>query len=309
MADKIPLIIDCDPGVDDAIALLMAFASPELEVLAVTTAVGNVSSELTARNACIVRQIAGREDVPVFAGCSRPLMRGPVGAGHFHGVGGLGTLDLFEPAVPMADGHAVNAIIDMVMSRPEGTVTVVTIGAMTNLAMAMILQPLLAQRIRQVVAMGGARTEGGNITASAEFNIFADPHAAHVVFESGCPMVVIGLDATHQVRATAGRIAVIEALNTTAAAAATELLRFSRSVERDLVGGTDSPLHDPCTIAYLLKPELFEMRAARVTVETASPLSLGHTAVEFRAEVPNAQWVTRIDADRLFDLLVERLRR
>ncbi len=309
MTDKIPLIIDCDPGVDDATALLMAFASPELELLAITTVAGNVSAELTARNACLVRQIAGREDVPVFAGAAQPLVRVPVEAGHFHGESGLGSLPLFEPMRPPAEGHAANVIVETVMARPAGTVTMVTIGPMTNLALAMRLEPRLAGRLARIVAMGGARREGGNITASAEYNIYADPHAAHVVFESGCPVVVMGLDATHQVRATETRIAAIEAVGTRAAEAVAELLRFSRRVERDVVWGLDAPLHDPCTIAYLLKPELFETRPCRMTVEMVSPLTLGHTAVEFRSETPNAQWATRVDADGLFALLTERLSR
>lgn len=309
MADQIPVIIDCDPGVDDAIALLLAFASPEIDLIAVTTVAGNVSAELTARNACLVREIAGQPDVPVHQGAARPLVRVPVEAGHFHGESGLGRLSLFEPAAGAAAAPAATAIVDRAMARPAGTVTIVTIGPMTNLAVAMAIEPRLAGHLRQVVAMGGARTEGGNITASAEYNIFADPHAAHIVLESGCRVVLIGLDATHQVRATEARIAAIEALGTASARAAGDLLRFSRDIEAELVGGRDAPLHDPCTIAWLLKPELLEMRPARVTVETGSPLTLGHTAVEFRSETPNAGWAVRADGEGVFALLTDRLGR
>jgi len=309
VTQTIPLIIDGDPGVDDAVALLLAFASPELELLAVTTVAGNVSAELTARNARIVRQIAGREDVPVFAGAERPLTRAPIEAGHFHGESGLGRLALFEPAAPASPSHAAAAIVEAVMARPAGGVTVAAMGPMTNLALAVALEPRLAGRLKQVVAMGGARTEGGNITASAEYNVFADPHAAHVVLGAGVPVTMIGLDATHQVRATEARIAAIEGLGTRAARAAGELLRFSRDIERDLVGGVDAPLHDPCTIAFLLRPDLFDTRAARIAVETGSALTMGHTAVEFRSEAPNARWAVRADADGLFALLTERLGR
>ena len=307
MTLRIPIIIDCDPGVDDIVALLLAFASPELEILAVTTVAGNVSAKLTARNAAMVREVARREEVPVFAGAAAPLDREPVEAGHFHGEHGTGALPPFEPSAPIAATPAADALIDIVMHRPPGTVTLVVTGPMTNVALAMQNEPMLAQRLGRIVAMGGARSEGGNITASAEYNIFADPHAAQIVFASGCPIVCFGLDATHQVRATEARIAAIEALGTPAAAMAAAMLRFSRDVERDIVGGTDAPLHDPCPIAWLLRPELFELKPCRIEIETASPLTLGHTAVEFRSDRPNAQWAVRADAPGLFDLLAERL--
>jgi purine nucleosidase len=301
------IIIDCDPGVDDAVALLLAFASPELEILGVTTVAGNVSAELTARNAAMVRQVARREEVPVFAGAARPLVRAPVEAGHFHGEHGTGSFTPFEPAAPIDATPATAAIVELVMRRPAGSVTLVVTGPMTNVALAMQREPVLAGRLRQIVAMGGARSEGGNITASAEYNIFADPHAAQFVFASGCPIVAFGLDVTHQVRATEERIAAIEALGTPAAAMAASILRFSRDVERELVGEPDAPLHDPCPIAWLLQPELFELKPCRIEVETESPLTLGHTAVEFRSDRPNAQWAVRADARGLFDLLTERL--
>ncbi len=305
------LIIDCDPGVDDALALLLAFASPELEIAAVTTVAGNVGVELTARNARLMREIAGREDLPVHAGCARPLVREPVEADHFHGVTGLGELVVFEPAAPAEQAHAVHAIVEAVMSRPAGSVDVAVTGPMTNLAAAMVLEPRLAGRLGAVSVMGGARSEGGNITASAEYNIHADPHAADVVFKSGCRLVVFGLDATHQVRATPARMGALERIRTPRAQTALELLRFSSATERRLVGGDSPPLHDPCPVAWLLRPELFETRAARIEVETGSTLTLGHTAVEFRVggERPpaNAEWAVRADAEGVFDLLFDRL--
>jgi purine nucleosidase len=307
---KRSLIIDCDPGVDDAVALFLAFASPELEILGITTVAGNVSAALTARNARVVRAIAGRPDVPVFAGCQRPMVRVPVEAGHFHGETGLGDLPFDEPSDDNAPGHAVDFIVRTVMAQAAGSVDMAVVGPMTNLAMAMILEPAIVGRLGRVVVMGGARREGGNITASAEYNIFADPHAAHVVLSSGARCIVHGLDATHQVRATAERVAAIAAIDSPAAQATARLLWFSTHIEKTLVGGVAPPLHDPCTIAWLLAPQLFETVPCRLTVETASPLTLGHTAVEFRLDDPAAatvRWVTASDGQGVFDLIAERL--
>ena len=309
----IPLIIDCDPGVDDAVALLLAFAAPErLELLAVTTVGGNVPARLTARNARIIRQIAGREDVPVHAGAEQPLLRPAEAASHFHGESGLGWLEISEPEAPTAPGHAALAIVEAVMSRPPKTVALAAMGPLTNLALAMRLEPALAGRLDRVVLMGGARREGGNITASAEYNIYADPHAAQIVFGSGCAAVVLGLDATHQVRTTPERLAAIQALGTPAAQAVGRLLEFSQHVERRLVGLDPPPLHDPCTIAWLLAPDLFSAVPVQLTVETCSPVTLGHTAVEFRLGAGGQsaiRWVTHVDADGVYALLLEHLGR
>ncbi|MND71318.1 Pyrimidine-specific ribonucleoside hydrolase RihA [compost metagenome] len=306
---KQSLIIDCDPGVDDATGLLTAFASNAFDLLAVTTVGGNVSAEKTARNARILRQIAGREDVPVFVGAARPLKREPAGAGEFHGAEGLGDLEPFEPSAPAGEGTSAEAIAGLVMERPAGSVALAVMGPMTNLALALRAEPRLAAHLGPVVVMGGARSEGGNITASAEFNIWADPEAAAEVFASGCRMIVMGLDVTHQVRATEERIAAIEALPTASAKASAAMLRFSQRIERVIVGWDAGPLHDPCTVAWLLKPELFELKPCRIAVETESELTRGHTAVEFRVEAATANhfWATRADADGVFALITENL--
>lgn len=307
----LPLIIDCDPGVDDAVALMLAFASPKLDLLAVTTVGGNVSVDKTARNARILRQIAGREDVPVHAGADRPLVRDPAGAGEFHGPEGLGRMEPFEPTTPLAADGAVEAIIRIVMARPEGEVALAVLGPMTNLALALRQEPRLAAHLGPVVVMGGARAEGGNITPSAEFNIWADPDAAAEVFASGCKVIVLGLDATHQVRATEARIAAIEAIASPSARAAAAVLRFSQAVERTIVGEDASPLHDPCTVAWLLEPELFELRPCRIEVETVSDLTRGHTAVEFRINPVEARhyWADKADSQGVFDLITTTLER
>lgn len=305
------LIIDCDPGVDDAVGLLLAFGSPELDLLAVTTVAGNVSLERTARNARILRQLAGRTEVPVFAGAQRPLRRPPGEAAEFHGAEGLGVLEIFEPDLPSGESTAAQAIVEAVMARPEGAVAMAVMGPMTNLALALRAEPRLAARMGPVVVMGGARSEGGNITASAEFNIWADPDAAAEVFASGCRVTVLGLDVTHQVRATQARIAAIETLPGVCARTAASLLRFSQDVERRIVGWEWAPLHDPCTVAWLLKPELFRAVPCRIEVETESDLTRGHTAVEFRIDAASARhhWVVEADADAVFALIAERLER
>ncbi|MFC5346084.1 nucleoside hydrolase [Brevundimonas staleyi] len=303
------MIIDCDPGVDDAVGLLLAFGSPELDLKAITTVGGNVPVEKTARNARIIRQVAGRDEVPVYAGAARPLVREPAGAGEFHGAEGLGDLAAVEPDAPVADGSAVDAIVRIVMEAEPRSVALAVMGPMTNVALALRAEPKLAERLGPVVVMGGARAEGGNITASAEFNIWADPDAAAEVFASGCEMVVFGLDATHQVRATEERIAAVEAVGNASADMAAAMLRFSQRIERTIVGWDAAPLHDPCTVAWLLKPGLFKLTPCRIEVETVSDLTRGHTAVEFRVEADKARhlWAVEADGQGVFDLIVERL--
>lgn len=305
------LIIDCDPGVDDAVALLLAFASPELEVLAVTTVAGNVSVNRTTRNARILRQIAGREDVPVHAGADQPLIRALAHAADFHGVEGLGDLAPFTPDAPASDLPAVEAIIATVMARPANAVDIAVLGPMTNVALALRAEPTLQDRVRRVVVMGGAASEGGNITRFAEFNIWADPEAASEVFASRCPMVVLSLDATHQVRATETRIARIEAIDTARARAVAAMLRFSQRIERTLLGFEAAPLHDPCVIAWLLAPHLFADRPCHVEVEVLSDERRGHTEVDFAVATDAAaapdRWVVAADGQGVFDLIAGRL--
>ncbi len=308
-----PLIIDCDPGVDDAIALFMAFAAPEMfDIVAITTVSGNVDAALTARNACLIRQLAQREDVPVYAGAAAPLVRAPIAASHFHGVSGLGDLNIFAPSAPVAPGVAADVIVEQVMRRAPGTVSLAVTGPMTNLALALRREPALVSHLGPVVAMGGARSAGGNITASAEFNIFADPHAAHEVLTSGLRVTLLGLDATHQVRATPQRVAVVKGIDTVGGRTVAQLLDFCVRTQNPLAGCDGPPLHDPCVIAYLLAPHLFRAAPVDLRIETQSSLTMGHTAVEFRLPDPtaaNAIWVTEADADGVFALLLDLLGR
>ena len=305
------LIIDCDPGVDDAVALMLAFGSGAFELLAITAVGGNVPVLQTARNARILRQISGREDVPVFMGADRPLRRAPAGAGEFHGPEGLGDMVPFELEAPCAQGLAADAIIDLVMARPARSVAVAVLGPLTNLALALRKQPELAERLGPVAVMGGARSEGGNITASAEFNIWADPDAAAEVLATGCDVILFGLDATHQVRATEARIAALEAAGTPMAQAAASMMRFSQRIEREIVGWEAPPVHDPCPVAWLLEPALFTLQPCRVSVETDSDLTRGHTAVEFREAVAGTlphRWATEADADGIFARIADAVR-
>jgi purine nucleosidase len=303
-----PLIIDCDPGVDDAIALLLALASPaEFDRLGITTVAGNVPLSLTTANARRICQLAQRPEVPVYAGCPRPILRSLVTAADVHGANGLQGAVLPEPTQPQPSQHAVTFLIDRLTTAPH-PITLATLGPLTNLAVALIQCPAIAQGLDQVVIMGGA-LGGGNITPAAEFNIYVDPHAARVVVEAGLPLTMLGLDVTHQVLTTPDRLAALEILGTPVGLAAAGLLRHygQIDVERGLFA---PPLHDPCVIAYLLRPDLFTGRPMRLAVETEGTLCLGRTvgnAYPTAAAPANATVITSADADGIFQLLTERL--
>jgi purine nucleosidase len=305
-----PIIIDCDPGQDDALAILLALGSPaELEVLAITAVAGNVPLALTATNAQKVVTLAGRPDLPVHAGCDRPLLRPLVTAEWVHGESGLDGAELPEPARLLADAHAVDAIVAILRARPAGTVTLCPLGPLTNVAMAMLKAPDVVPRICEIVLMGGAIGEG-NVTPAAEFNVYVDPHAAHVVFEAGVPLVMHGLDVTHQALVTPARLAAIRALGTPVGRAVTGLREFYNIYDQTRRGGTRAPLHDPCAVAWLLRSELFGGRDCHVAIETRGEHTLGRTVVDWsgRSGRPaNARVIDRIDADGFFALLTERL--
>ena len=307
-----PIIIDCDPGQDDALAILLALGSPdELEVLAITAVAGNVPLALTEKNARKIVALAGRTDVPVHAGCVQPMVRPLVTAEFVHGETGLDGADLPEPTVPLAASHAVDAIIDILRTRPEGLVTICPVGPLTNIAMAMRKAPDIVPRIREIVLMGGAIGQG-NITPSAEFNIYVDPHAAKVVFEAGVKLTMHGLGVTHQALVTPARLAAIEALATPVSRAVVGLLQFYNRYDQTQRGRPGAPLHDPCAIAYLLRPELFQGRDCHVAIETTSELTMGRTVVDWHGrsgQAANATVVDKIDADGFFALLTERLGR
>jgi purine nucleosidase len=306
------IIIDCDPGHDDALAILLALGSPaELEVLAITAVAGNVPLALTEENARKVCELAGRPDVAVHAGCDRPLVRELVTAEYVHGRTGLDGADLPEPRMPLAPAHAVDAIVELLRSHAPGTITLCPTGPLTNLALALRKAPDIVPRIKEVVLMGGATGEG-NITPSAEFNIYVDPHAAKIVFEAGVPLVMHGLDMTHQALVTPPRLEAIRALGTPLSRAVADLLAFYNGYDQTRRGRAGAPLHDPCVIAYLLRPALFGGRSCHVAIETHGEHTLGRTVVDWSrrtAKTPNATVIDEIDADGFFAVLTERLAR
>tara|TARA_R110002012_G_scaffold7959_6_gene37170 strand:- start:2676 stop:3617 length:942 start_codon:yes stop_codon:yes gene_type:complete len=307
------IIIDTDPGQDDAVAILVALASPEeLDVLGITCVAGNVPLDLTSRNARIVCELAGKRDVKVFAGCDRPLGRALVTAEHVHGKTGLDGPDLPEPTMPTAEGHAVDFIIDTLRDNAPGTVTLCPLGPLTNIATALQKAPDIADRIAKIVLMGGGYFEGGNITPTAEFNIYVDPQAADIVFKSGAPIVVMPLDVTHKALVTKARNDAFRALGTPVGIAVAEMTDFFERFDKEKYGSDGAPLHDPCVIAYLINPDLFKGRHINVEIETESELTMGMTVADWWGvtdRAPNATFMGDLDSDGFFALLTERLAR
>lgn len=301
------IILDCDPGQDDAVALLLALASPELELMAVTTVAGNIGLEKTSLNARAVVELAGAA-TPVYAGCPRPLVREPVLATHIHGESGIDGATLKPPVRPLAAGHAVDLIRDTIRAHPPGEITLVAVGPLTNLACAIIQAPDIAPRLREIVLMGGA-IGLGNTTPAAEFNIYADPHAAAVVFNSGARIAMTPLELTHQVLATPERVRAIRALGSEPARQIAGILDAYPKTTH--FGATGGPLHDPCAVAYLIWPELMDGKDCRVDIETDAQHSIGRTVIEWRKQKrpANARVLDTVDAETLFQHLTERLAR
>jgi purine nucleosidase len=307
------VIIDTDPSPDDAVAFLVALASPEeLDVLAITTVAGNVPVSLTSKNARKALELAKRTDTRVYAGASAPLVRKLVTAEYVHGRTGFDGYDLPEPTTPLAAGFAPDAIVDLVMERPPGTVTLCCLAPLTNIALALIKESRLAAHLREIVIMGGAFSEGGNITPAAEFNIFVDPEAAARVIGCGAPITMIPLDCTHQALTTPPRLDKLRALGTPVGEAFYHLLKFNKIFDETKYGWVGGPLHDATVIAYLLAPQLFSGRHVHIDVELSSPLTLGMTVVDWWSVLKkpaNVQLLRGIDADGYFDLVIERLAR
>lgn len=308
------IIIDTDPGQDDAAAIFLALASPEtLEVLGITTVAGNVPLSLTQKNARIVCDWAGKPETKVFAGCDAPMKRPLVTAEHVHGKTGLDGPDpLPAPVMPLQDQHAVDFIIDTLRAGPAGTVTLCTLGPLTNIGTAFSRAPDIIERVQEIVMMGGAYFEVGNITPAAEFNIYVDPDAADIVFRSGRPLTVMPLDVTHKALTTKPRVEAMRSLGTPAGTAMAEMLDFFERFDVEKYGSEGAPLHDPCVIAYLLQPDLFTGRHVNVQIETQSELTLGMTVADYWGVTdhkPNAMFMQDINADAFFNLLTERLAR
>lgn len=311
--EKLPIIIDCDPGQDDAITLLLAMSSPEsLDILGITCVAGNVPLDLTTRNARLMCDIADRNDVRVFAGCVKPLQRELVTAENVHGKTGIDGIEIVDPQTPLEETHAVDFIIETLEAAENASITLVLMGPLTNIATAIDKNPSVISKVAEVVMMGGAMRESGNISPCAEFNIYVDPHAADIVFQSGLPITVMGLDVTHQVLATPERRDRLRAIGNDVSRAAAAMLDFYNRFDSAKYGTSGAPLHDPCTVAYLLQPELFDTKCCNLTVETNSELTMGHTAVDFwhvTDRPKNINWVHAVNADGFYDLLFESLGR
>lgn len=307
------IIIDTDPGQDDAVAILLALASPEeIEVLGITAVAGNVPLPLTAKNARIVCELADKTDIPVYAGCDRPLAHTLVTAEHVHGKTGLDGPDLPDPVMPLSEGHGVDFIIETLRAQAPGTVTLCPLGPLTNIATAFERAPDIVEKVQEIVLMGGAYFEVGNVTPAAEFNIYVDPEAAEIVFKSGAPIVVMPLDVTHKALVTKPRNDAFRALGNRVGIAVAEMTDFFERFDKEKYGSEGAPLHDPCVTAYLLRPELFSGRKINVEIETHSELTRGMTVADWwrvTHRAPNALFIGDLDADGFFNLLTERLAR
>ncbi|MBF6594700.1 MAG: nucleoside hydrolase [Thermaceae bacterium] len=301
------IIHDCDPGHDDAIAMMLALASPELEVLGITTVYGNVGLEHTAHNALVVLEILGCK-VPVYAGADRPLVRERISAELVHGNSGLEGPDLPTPTAKLQKQHAVHFIIEQVLSHP-GQVTLVPTGTLTNIALAMRLEPKIIPAIQQIVLMGGS-IDIGNWSPSAEFNILCDPHAAKIVFDSGVPLMMCGLNLTHQTLALPERVARFRGLGTPVGEFTAQLLEFFRQHHKQRFGWEGPPIHDACAIAFLVRPELFKTRLYNVEIEANEGLAYGRTVCDYwrvTGKAPNTEVGLEVDLEGFYDLLVERI--
>lgn len=311
--EKHDLIIDTDPGADDVVALLLALASPdELNVLAITTVAGNVRLDKTSRNARLAREWAGREEVPVYAGASKPLVRTPIYAENMHGKEGVPGVAVHEPKVGIAKGNAVDYLIETLSKAAPHSITLAMLGPQTNLALALMQAPEITQGIKEVVVMGGAHFNGGNMSPVAEFNIYADPHAAQVVLASGVKLTYIPLDVTHKILTSEQRLKQIAGLNNQAGKLVCSILNEYVKADMAHYGLPGGPVHDASVIAYLLKPELFTGKQINVAIDSREGITFGQTLADWYDTLKqdkNVFWVENGDAQGFFNLLTARLGR
>jgi purine nucleosidase len=307
------IIIDTDPGQDDAVAILLALASPEdIDVLGIVAVAGNVPLPLTEKNARIVCELAGFPKTKVFAGCDAPIARKLITAEHVHGATGLDGPKMADPVMPLQDQHGVDFIIDTLRAQDAGTVTLCPLGPLTNIATAFNRAPDVIEKVKEIVLMGGGYFEGGNITPSAEFNIYVDPEAADVVMKSGVKITMMPLDVTHKALTTKARVDKFRAMGTKVGDMVAAWTDFFERFDKEKYGSEGAPLHDPTVIAYLIQPDLFKGRHINVEIETTSDLTLGATVADWwrvSDRPANATFMNDIDADGFFDLLATRLAR
>lgn len=304
---KKQIILDCDPGQDDAVALALAMAAKdEIDLLGVTTVAGNVPLNLTQRNARIMCDICHRTDIKVYAGAEKPMAQPLVTAEHVHGKSGLDGIVIYEPTTPLEEKHAVDFIIETCLAADNNSIFLVTTGPLTNIGLAIERAPAILSKIKEIILMGGALREGGNITPSAEFNIYVDPEAAQIVLRCGCPIVMMSLDVTHQVLTTRKRVDAIRNLDSTVGEPIASLIEFYERYDEEKYHLDGAPLHDPCTIAYLIKPDLFSLKEVNVEVETEGDFTRGTTVVDYwdvTERTPNVQWAHSVDDEGFFKLL------
>jgi purine nucleosidase len=309
-SERTRIIIDTDPGQDDAVAILLALASPEIEVLGIVAVAGNVPLPLTQVNVRKICELAGRTDVKCFAGASRPLLRPLVTAEYVHGKTGLDGPDLPDPVMPLQAQDGVDFIIETLRREDAGTVTLCVLGPLTNIALALIRAPDIAPKIKRIVLMGGGLFEGGNVTPVAEFNIYVDPHAAAAVFQSGVPITVMPLDMTHKALTTKARVERFRTAGTPLMKAVAAWIDYFERFDEHKYGTDGGPLHDPTVIAWLIHPELFTGKDCNVEIETASELTMGMTVIDWwgvTGRPKNAHVIGGVDADGFFDLIHQRL--
>lgn len=301
-----PVILDCDPGHDDAIAILLALASPELDVRAITTVHGNQTLPKVTRNALRLLTAIGRTDVPVAAGCERPLVAPPVTAPEIHGESGLDGPELPEPAFDVVPEHAVDLII-RILRESDGRVTLIPTGPLTNIAMVLQKAPDVREKIEHICLMGGAVREG-NKTPVAEFNIVADAEAARVVFESGLPLTMIGLDVTHQARVGDAELARLRAMNRPVASLVADLIEFFRGTYQRVFGFDFAPIHDAVAVAQVIRPGIVKTRFLNVVVETRSEFCNGQTVVDLygvTGRPPNCHVGFELDRDAFMQMVMD----
>lgn len=305
------ILLDCDPGHDDAVAMMLAWGNPSIELLGVTTVGGNQTLDKVTRNALSVATVVGMHDVPIAAGCRLPLVRPVEIAPDVHGDSGLDGVELPEPAVELDPRHGVDLIIETIMSNEPGTVTLVPTGPLTNIAMAARKEPRIVERVQEVVLMGGGY-HVGNWSPVAEFNIKVDPEAAHIVFNEKWPIVMVGLDLTHQALATDEVAERIAAVPGSVSQFTLGLFTFFRKAYQDAQGFEFPPVHDPCTLAYLIDPTIVETVKVPLDVELNGSLTTGMTVADFRAPAPedcHTKVATRLDAPRFWGLVVDAIDR
>ena len=305
------ILLDCDPGHDDAVAMMLAWGNPSIELLGITTVGGNQTLDKVTRNALSVATVVGMHDVPIAAGCRLPLVRPVEIAPDVHGDSGLDGVELPEPAVELDPRHGVDLIIETIMSNEPGTVTLVPTGPLTNIAMAARKEPRIVERVQEIVLMGGGY-HVGNWSPVAEFNIKVDPEAAHIVFNEKWPIVMVGLDLTHQALATDEVAERIAAVPGSLSQFTLGLFTFFRKAYQDAQGFEFPPVHDPCTLAYLIDPTIVETVKVPLDVELNGSLTTGMTVADFRAPAPedcHTKVATRLDAPQFWGLVVDAIDR